>query len=140
VFVDNSLISRVHAILSWQGGWVLTDNRGTNGMFIDGRRATEPIHIDRPIHLRLGDPTTGPLLSLARSGTSNARNAIPHRRQRPQLHRCRWPPRPAPSKAPVRQRPSTAPISRANRIPANGLSIGRTGDNDIVVDDVLACR
>ncbi len=41
---------------------------------------------------------------------------------------------------PVRHRPSTAPISAPTRIPPAGLTIGRTGENQIVVDDVLASR
>ncbi|WP_216892680.1 FHA domain-containing protein [Nocardia alni] len=41
---------------------------------------------------------------------------------------------------PMRARVSTAPITRADRIPAGGLTIGRTGDNQIVVDDPLASR
>lgn len=41
---------------------------------------------------------------------------------------------------PVRARASTAPIARADRIPAGGLTIGRTSDNQIVVNDPLASR
>ncbi|MBO0856323.1 MAG: ATP-binding cassette domain-containing protein, partial [Nocardia sp.] len=41
---------------------------------------------------------------------------------------------------PVRGRSSTAPFARADRIPDAGLTIGRTSDNDIVVNDPLASR
>ncbi|KZM69232.1 FHA domain-containing protein [Nocardia terpenica] len=41
---------------------------------------------------------------------------------------------------PVRARARTAPVARADRIPAAGLAIGRTGDNQIVVNDPLASR
>ncbi|WP_433727648.1 FHA domain-containing protein [Nocardia sp. CA-129566] len=41
---------------------------------------------------------------------------------------------------PVRSRPSTAPIARADRLPPGGLNIGRTSDNQIVVNDPLASR
>ncbi|WP_019929467.1 FHA domain-containing protein [Nocardia sp. BMG111209] len=41
---------------------------------------------------------------------------------------------------PVRTRNSTAPVARADRIPAGGLTIGRTSDNQIVVNDPLASR
>ena len=41
---------------------------------------------------------------------------------------------------PVRTRTSTAPVARADRIPAGGLTIGRTSDNQIVVNDPLASR
>ncbi|MEV5649057.1 FHA domain-containing protein [Nocardia sp. NPDC052254] len=41
---------------------------------------------------------------------------------------------------PVRARVSTAPVARADRIPPGGLTIGRTSDNQIVVNDPLASR
>ncbi|WP_024802231.1 FHA domain-containing protein [Nocardia sp. BMG51109] len=41
---------------------------------------------------------------------------------------------------PVRARTSTSPVARADRIPAGGLTIGRTSDNQIVVNDPLASR
>ncbi|MEU0546118.1 ATP-binding cassette domain-containing protein, partial [Nocardia sp. NPDC005978] len=41
---------------------------------------------------------------------------------------------------PVRARAGTGPAARADRIPANGLHIGRTSDNEIVVNDPLASR
>jgi ABC-type multidrug transport system ATPase subunit len=41
---------------------------------------------------------------------------------------------------PMRARASTAPLARADRIPAAGLNIGRTSDNEIVVNDPLASR
>ncbi|MBF6172630.1 FHA domain-containing protein [Nocardia blacklockiae] len=41
---------------------------------------------------------------------------------------------------PIRARASTAPVARADRIPAGGLTIGRTSDNQIVVNDPLASR
>src|SRR5690606_3388249 len=41
---------------------------------------------------------------------------------------------------PVRHRASEGPIARADRIPPGGLAIGRTSDNQIVVNDPLASR
>jgi len=41
---------------------------------------------------------------------------------------------------PVRSRPSTASVARADRVPPGGLDIGRTSDNQIVVNDPLASR
>jgi len=41
---------------------------------------------------------------------------------------------------PMRTRASTAPVARADRIPPAGLNIGRTSDNQIVVNDPLASR
>lgn len=65
LFVDSPLVSRVHATLSWRGnGWVLADNGSTNGVFVDARRIGQPLTIDRPVQVRLGDAITGPLLHL----------------------------------------------------------------------------
>ncbi|MBF6371246.1 FHA domain-containing protein, partial [Nocardia puris] len=41
---------------------------------------------------------------------------------------------------PLRARASTAAIARADRLPPGGLAIGRTTDNQIVVNDPLASR
>lgn len=41
---------------------------------------------------------------------------------------------------PVRHRASEGPIARADRLPPGGLAIGRTSDNQIVVNDPLASR
>src|SRR5258707_354266 len=60
LFVDSPLVSRVHATLTWQGSaWVLTDNGSTNGVFVDARRLGQPVSIDRPTQVRLGDAING---------------------------------------------------------------------------------
>ncbi|WP_218584237.1 FHA domain-containing protein, partial [Nocardia cyriacigeorgica] len=62
LFVDSPLVSRVHAVLAWQGGaWVLRDNGSTNGVFVDAAKLSRPVSIDRPTQVRLGDAITGPL-------------------------------------------------------------------------------
>ncbi|MCM6776146.1 ATP-binding cassette domain-containing protein [Nocardia sp. CDC159] len=176
LFVDSPLVSRVHATLAWQGtAWVLTDNGSTNGVFVEARRLTRPVPIDRPTLIRLGDAVSGPLLHLLPDGV-RPNSPAPHRPAppnrmpgQPQPHphtpanaRPQTPPpgrgapqRPTPqpmpnfnmtAKAdssalpPMRARASTAPIARADRIPAGGLTIGRTSDNQIVVNDPLASR
>ncbi|MFI5777209.1 ATP-binding cassette domain-containing protein [Nocardia sp. NPDC051570] len=174
LFVDSPLVSRVHATLAWQGNaWVLTDNASTNGVFVEARRVTGPVSIDRPMLVRLGDAISGPLLHLlpARTnppapqrpvpapgipGPSQARPHLPPP-ARPSIPTPNHgsPQRPAPppvpnvvmtAKAdssalpPLRARAATAPIARADRIPADGLTIGRTSDNQIVVNDPLASR
>lgn len=45
-----------------------------------------------------------------------------------------------PMPPPMRASTSTAPFARADRIPSGGLNIGRTSDNEIVVNDPLASR
>ncbi|MGK8511980.1 FHA domain-containing protein [Nocardia asiatica] len=180
LFVDSPLVSRVHATLAWQGSaWVLTDNKSTNGVFVDARRLTQPVSIDRPTQVRLGDAISGPLLHLLPANPQPPqRPSMRPPQQAPQQappqpgppqpgpppHAVRRPPQqfqrpqyPAPQDAPalnvnmttradtsnmppVRARASTAPIARADRIPQTGLGIGRTTDNQIVVNDPLASR
>lgn len=191
LFVDSPLVSRVHATLAWQSGaWVLSDNSSTNGVFVDARRLTHPVSIDRPTQVRLGDAISGPLLHLLPAQQPQRRPGIPPQPSAPQ-HAARPPQdRPAPqyqrppvgqpqghqplqqapipqpaapqpsvplapgvpvnvnmttradtsALPPVRARPSTAPIARADRLPPGGLNIGRTTDNQIVVNDPLASR
>ncbi|MFC9892369.1 FHA domain-containing protein [Nocardia sp. NPDC127579] len=226
LYVNSPLVSRVHATLTWQGhGWVLADNGSTNGVFVDARRLSQPVTIDRPTQVRLGDAITGPLLSLTPGPRPQARPPQPPMQPQsyqppPQPHRAPQPPPVQPQSyqpAPMQQRPqpprqqqpyqqyqpprpsyqppqqpippqhqpapppmsyqppaqpptaaepeqpnfnmtmkadftsrpvtppkrakaSTQPIAKADRIPPNGLGIGRTTDNQIVVNDPLASR
>ncbi|MEV5837400.1 FHA domain-containing protein [Nocardia sp. NPDC052112] len=206
LFVDSPLVSRVHATLAWQGNsWVLTDNGSTNGVFVDARRLSQPVPINRPTQVRLGDAISGPLLHLlpatpsarpqrpsgAQPQVSQPQSSVPpgyqHPRrtpqapppsqQRPEQHLAQQRPEQPPSQPqhreqapgqpqlhqpppaqpqqpnvnmtfkadssmlpPVRSRPSTSPIARADRLPPGGLNIGRTSDNQIVVNDPLASR
>ncbi|MEU4598247.1 FHA domain-containing protein [Nocardia sp. GTS18] len=188
LFVDSPLVSRVHATLRFSNGaWVLADNGSTNGVFVDARRLSQPVSIDRPTQVRLGDAISGPLLHLVPAapgaGSRHAATMVaPPSQQQPQ-HRP--PQRPAfqppshptpqqqqpparpqyvptsqlPSQPvapqdninmtrradssmlpPVRKAASTEPVARGDRIPPGGLSIGRTSDNQIVVNDPLASR
>ncbi|MFC9873681.1 ATP-binding cassette domain-containing protein [Nocardia salmonicida] len=188
LFVDSPLVSRVHATLRFSNGaWVLADNGSTNGVFVDARRLNQPVSIDRPTQVRLGDAITGPLLHLvpAAPGARHAATMVappsqpqhqphhqqPHHQQprpqqpypgfqppsRPQQQQPQYVPtsqlpaqpqdninmtRRADSSMlpPVRKAASTEPVARGDRIPPGGLSIGRTSDNQIVVNDPLASR
>ncbi len=196
LFVDSPLVSRVHATLRFQNGaWVLADNGSTNGVFVDARRLNQPVSIDRPTQVRLGDAISGPLLHLvpAAVGSRHAATVLappsqpqssppqsppqqhqprppqrpqfpPPSRPNPQAQRPHQPPQYVPTSQlpaqpvapqdninmtrradssmlpPVRKSASTEPVARGDRIPAGGLSIGRTSDNQIVVNDPLASR
>ncbi|APE33308.1 ABC transporter [Nocardia mangyaensis] len=183
LFVDSPLVSRVHATLRFQSGaWVLADNGSTNGVFVDARRLSQPVSIDRPTQVRLGDAVTGPLLHLVPAAPA-ARHAAtmlapPSQPQQPQHRPPQRPQFPPPSRQqphvqqpqyvptsqlpsqpaapqdninmtrradssmlpPVRKAASTEPVARGDRVPPGGLSIGRTADNQIVVNDPLASR
>ncbi|MCZ4590051.1 ATP-binding cassette domain-containing protein [Rhodococcus opacus] len=136
--VDSPWVSRIHAELSWQGGWVFADRHSTNGVFIDGRRVVQPVRVDARVQLRLGDPASGPLVVLTPHRSRRERSPAPAHTPTPDVHKTMM--ASTTQRPPVRHRPSTAPISAPTRIPPAGLSIGRTGENQIVVDDVLASR
>ncbi|MFE7796223.1 FHA domain-containing protein [Nocardia sp. NPDC057440] len=168
LFVDSPLVSRVHATLTWQGSaWVLNDNGSTNGVFVDARRLGQPVPIDRPTQVRLGDAISGPLLHLlpavpsprqARTHSAAPGHHQQHHRQPPpsgQVPPSGQLPQNVPSQQlninmttradtsslpPLRARPSTSQIARGDRLPPGGLDIGRTTDNQIVVNDPLASR
>ncbi|WP_227998590.1 FHA domain-containing protein [Nocardia australiensis] len=163
LFVDSPLVSRVHATLTWQGSaWVLADNGSTNGVFVDARRLSQPVPIDRPTQVRLGDAITGPLLHLLpvvpvdRQARTQMMSPQTELRQAPIRTGLRPPPQQpdvpqqpnvnmttradSSSLPPLRARASTAPLARADRLPPGGLGIGRTSDNQIVVNDPLASR
>ncbi|MGV9663550.1 ATP-binding cassette domain-containing protein [Nocardia niigatensis] len=258
LFVDSPLVSRVHATLSYEAGsWMLSDNGSTNGVFVDARRLTTPLVINRPTQVRLGDAISGPLLHLLpQTGRAGGTPPQPQQQQRPGMMpppnrppsrpmpqaarpqpvqqpphaqqplvqpfaqrppvqqpnpQQSWPnpvhpnpnlaqrpnmnrpmsgpqqqtpaphqqPNPVPQRQnppaatsatpnvprppvntppatgdainmttkattsalpPVRARASTAAIARADRIPRDGLNIGRTSDNQIVVNDPMASR
>lgn len=128
LFVDSPLVSRVHAILSFQGGaWVLTDNGSTNGVFVDARRLTMPLAIHRPTQVRLGDAITGPLLHLlppaARTGGTPQQPSRPERfaPQPPQPQR----PQPHAQRPPVNQPPAQRPPQPAQRQPSHPQPVQR---------------
>ncbi|MFR9752223.1 FHA domain-containing protein [Nocardia sp. 004] len=163
VFVDSPLVSRVHATLAWRGStWVLTDNGSTNGVFVDARRIAQPVSIDRPVQVRLGDAIGGPLLHVLPTDPQGQAGQASSSAQQPRLDRWQAlqerhprsaPPRSEPivnvdlttradtsSVPPVRARAAATPITRGDRIPPTGLDIGRTSDNQIVVNDPLVSR
>lgn len=145
VFVDDPLVSRVHATLVWQGSaWVLSDNGSTNGVFVDAQRLTKPVPVDRPMLVRLGDGVTGPVVHLVpeirfRQSPPPARPQSPNPAGppvRPQPNRGpdhpgrevppragRPPSRPAPQSGPAQRPPAPppAPRQRPNPQPAQRL-------------------
>lgn len=136
IYVDSPLVSRVHAILSWQGGWVIADQGSTNGVFVDARRISAPVRVDGPLHVRFGDPTTGPQLLF----TPNRPQARVAPTPRPQVNVQATMKASTAQMPPVRHSSGSMPVSAGGRIPPEGLTIGRTSENAIVVKDVLASR
>ena len=115
IVVNHPLVSRRHLAFVWRGNhWAVVDAGSTNGYFVNGRRLAE-FAINGPVQIRLGDPNTGPPVDI-----------VPEHAPRP-VHA------PTPNQ-PVGRETITVGIG------GPGRTIGRTPDNDIVVDDVLASR
>jgi ABC-type multidrug transport system ATPase subunit/pSer/pThr/pTyr-binding forkhead associated (FHA) protein len=159
---DLGLISRVHAILRFDGGqWVVVD-KSQNGVYVAGSRANLVPIRDR-LSVALGSPR-GPQLTfrVATSPPSRPRNpqTVEHRTDEPlgdspntAMFRPTGP-QPlarAPSRPPIRptasqpqpRRPAPPrPVTEARRAPRSAASatIGRAKTNNVVVEDALASR
>jgi ABC transport system ATP-binding/permease protein len=141
---DLTLISRVHAILRFDGGqWVIVD-KSQNGIFVAGSRSNL-IPIRDRLSVALGGPR-GPELTFrvaTPSSGSPTRGASPATQMfRPEAP---TPPTglPPPSRPQSQPRPpASAPLpSRPAPIRSQGsATIGRAKSNNIVVEDALASR
>jgi len=159
---DLTLISRVHAILRFDGGqWVVVD-KSQNGIYVAGSRANLVPIRDR-LSVALGNPR-GPQLTfrVATSSPSRPRNpqSVEHRTDEPLGDSPKTamfrptgpqPPARAPSRPPIRptasqpqpRRPAPPrPVTEARRAPRSAASatIGRAKTNNVVVEDALASR
>ncbi|MGH9157100.1 MAG: FHA domain-containing protein [Acidimicrobiales bacterium] len=133
VQVDDELVSRQHAVLRrHQGCWVLEDLGSRNGTYFAGDRVTRLV-VAGTMTVRLGDPEYGPILELE-----------PVTRPGPAVH---GPPDPGPPTAtpgPPDPGPPTATVGlgllTASHRPEATVRIGRSPENEIVVDDLLVSR
>ena len=136
VRIDHELVSRAHARLKpGPGGWVLEDLGSRNGLYERGERV-RTVRVNSPTSIRLGHPDRGPLLELIPSSST--------------------PPKAPPRQAFLTTRANPSPPNGAHldpttrwdlgqpdavhRIGASAVRIGRTPDNDIVVDDLSVSR
>lgn len=142
---DLTLISRVHAILRFDGDrWVLVD-KSQNGIYVAGSRSPVVPIADR-LSVALGNPR-GPQLTF-RVATPNV--SAPARADSPATEVFRpapsrpqpRPPGPPPTRAQSRPLRPPGPESSPNRpSPVRGTAtIGRAKTNSIVVEDALASR
>ena len=141
---DLTLISRVHAILRFDGGqWVVVD-KSQNGIFVAGSRSSL-IPIRDRLSVALGGPR-GPELTFRVATPSSG---PPTRGDSPatQMFRPEAPTPPTgltpPSRPQSQPRPpaSEPPPSRPAPIRSHGsATIGRAKSNNIVVEDALASR
>jgi ABC transport system ATP-binding/permease protein len=137
---DLTLISRVHAILRFDGTqWVVVD-KSQNGLFVGGARANLVPVRDR-LSVALGSPH-GPQLTfrVAASGSGKARTdeAVS---DSPKTAMFRPPAPPSPPRVP-QPRPNRPipPVSSRPAAPRASATVGRAKTNSVVVEDALASR
>lgn len=120
IVIDDARVSWHHAVLRPNADhWTLWDENSTNGTYADGRRVHE-WDVGPGSVIRFGNPADGPTVVLADR------------------------PPPAP------ERPSSVSLPAATGtfrqpttvrpLPARMVRIGRGGDNDLVVDDLIVSR
>jgi len=136
-------VSWLHAVLRADGAtWVLEDSGSTNGTFLGPERMSR-LELSASFVVRLGNAEDGPLLRIE-----------------PQVASVSGPPvRPAaspervPRSAPPRGQPEQAPLADSQFLPSvdrrpsartpllvQALRIGRTPDNELVIEDLSVSR
>ena len=120
IVIDDARVSWHHAVLRPNADhWTLWDENSTNGTFADGRRVHE-WDVGPGSVIRFGNPADGPSAVLA--------DRPPPAPERPSAVSL-----PA-ATGTFRQPTSVRPL------PARMVRIGRGGDNDLVVDDLIVSR
>lgn len=118
--VRDRSVSRRHAEISRQdGAWVIRDLGSRNGIHLDGRRS-QSITVTNGAEVRIGSPHDGPVLRFPPPP--------------PPAPPPPPPPPPAPAAAP-RERPEVASFDASGVV-----TIGRSADADIVLNDLLVSR
>ncbi|MEE1788367.1 ATP-binding cassette domain-containing protein [Streptomyces sp. SP17BM10] len=120
IVLDDPRVSWHHAVLHASGDhWELEDVGSTNGTFDDGRRISSE-DVGPGTRVRFGNPADGPSATFAGL------------------------PRPAPGERPSLVAPQSSGTFRSPSavmpLPATAVRIGRSHDNDLVLDDLVVSR
>ncbi|MEW1825741.1 FHA domain-containing protein [Streptomyces sp. NPDC088196] len=120
IVIDDARVSWHHAVLRPDAGhWTLEDEHSTNGTYADGRRVQE-WGVGPGSVIRFGNPADGPRVTLADR------------------------PAPAPERPSAVSMPAFTGTFRqpttVRPLPGRTVRIGRAGDNDLVVDDLIVSR
>jgi ABC-type multidrug transport system ATPase subunit len=127
VEVADTRVSWQHAVLRVDGGtWVLEDSGSTNGMYL-GPQRRDRVEITAQCEVRLGDPDSGPVLRFLPQLPTIAAHVV-SAQVVSAAHQL-------PS---VDSRPTG--LTQLNQLQATALRIGRTPDNDLVLDDLEVSR
>ena len=125
IVLDNPRVSRKQAVLEPSpAGWIVV-NHSRNGMFVDGRRI-ERVTVRHPTTVSLGSATSGERMELAPkharvagTATSTVTGDMPSHR--------------------AEQADARAP-SAVHSVEGLAITIGRSPDNNVVLDDLLVSR
>ncbi|MFE0454262.1 FHA domain-containing protein [Streptomyces sp. NPDC058914] len=120
IVLDDARVSWHHAVLRPDGGhWILEDEHSTNGTYADGRRIHE-WDVGPGSVIRFGSPDDGPCAVL--SGR----------------------PPPSPQRPSAVSNPHVTGTFRrptsVRPLPTRTVRIGRSADNDLVIDDLVVSR
>ncbi|MEV0224464.1 FHA domain-containing protein [Streptomyces sp. NPDC050704] len=120
IVIDDARVSWHHAVLRPDADhWTLEDENSTNGTYADGRRVHE-WDVGPGSVIRFGNPADGPCAVLVGR------------------------PPPAPERPSAVSMPAATGTFRqpttVRPLPARTVRIGRGGDNDLVVDDLIVSR
>ncbi|GAB7186841.1 FHA domain-containing protein [Kitasatospora sp. Ki12] len=120
IVLDDPRVSWHHAILrATDGHWLLEDVGSTNGTFDEGHRVSRE-DVGPGTRLRFGDPADGPSATFAGL-------PVPAPNERPSLV--------APQNSGTFRSPSAV-----LQLPGHTVRIGRSNDNDLVLDDLVVSR
>ena len=136
---DLNLISRVHAILRFDGTqWVMVD-KSQNGLYVSGSR-TNMVPIRDRLSVALGNPR-GPQL-MFRVATPGPRATRPHETVSDSPQTAVFRPVAPPTPPRVQTRPSRPipPVSSQPIAQQGSATVGRAKSNSVVVEDALASR
>ncbi|MCQ4079599.1 FHA domain-containing protein [Streptomyces sp. RB6PN25] len=112
-------VSWHHAVLrSGRGGWTLDDVGSTNGTYADGRRVRH-VQVGPGSVIRFGNPVDGPWATLSSMPAPESQTA--------------------PVEVPSETGEFRSPIL-IRPLPVRTITIGRSPDNDLVVEDLLVSR
>ncbi|GAA2649464.1 FHA domain-containing protein [Streptomyces vastus] len=123
IVIDDARVSWHHAVLRPEDGhWTLEDENSTNGTYADGRRV-RAWDVGAGSVLRFGHPADGPRAVLTSKPPPAAEPA-----ERPSAVSV-------PAATGTFRQPTTV-----RPLPARTVRLGRGGDNDLVVDDLVVSR